>query len=83
MYSIDFQRFKPSDRSPHRLRELEEQHHTLLGVRVEDGQCIANFPNGEFVFPEELREELSPLVGQEIGILRLDGKYHVRRLDDA
>jgi len=83
MYSIDFQRFKPSDRSPHRLRELEEQHHTLLGVRVEDGQCIANFPNGEFIFPEEMRDGLCELVGREIGILRLDGRYHVRVVNDA
>ena len=69
--------------APRRLRELEELRYVLLGVRVEDGQCIAKFPNGEFIFPEEMREKLSPLVGQEIGILRLDGKYHVRRLDDA
>ncbi len=75
--------YKSFHESPRRLGELEEQKHTLLSVRCEDGQCIANFPNGEFIFPEEMREKLSPLVGQEIGILRLDGKYHVRRLDDA
>ncbi len=80
MYSIDFQRFKPSDRSPHRLRELEEQHHTLLGVRVEDGQCIANFPNGEFIFPEEMRDGLRELVGRDIAILRLGGQYHIREV---
>jgi hypothetical protein len=80
MYSIDFQRFKPSDGSPRRLGELEEQKHTLLGVRCEDGQCIAKFPNGEFVFPEELREELVPRVGKEIAVLRLSGRYYVREV---
>ena len=68
--------------APRRLQEFEEQRHILIGIRTEDGQCIAKFPNGEFLFPEELREELKPLVGQEVGILRLDG-YHVRAVDDA
>lgn len=75
--------FKGFYESPRRLGELEELRHVLLGVRCEDGQCIANFPNGEFIFPEEMRDGLRELVGQEIGILWLDGKYHVRRLDDA
>jgi len=80
MYSIDFQRFKPSDGSPRRLGELEEQKHTLLGVRCEDGQCIAKFPNGEFVFPEEMRDGLRELVGREIAILRLGGRYYLREV---
>ena len=66
-------------RSPRRLREFEEEQHTLLGVRCEDGQCIAKFPNGEFALPLDLRAELAPLVGREIAILRLDG-YHVREI---
>lgn len=78
----DCNTFKPISESPHRLQEFEEQRHILIGIRTEDGQCIAKFPNGEFLFPEELREELKPLVGQEVGILRLDG-YHVRAVDDA
>ena len=75
--------YKSFHESPRRLGELEEQKHTLLGVRCEDGQCIANFPNGEFIFPEEMRDGLRELVGQEIGILWLDGKYHVRVVNDA
>ena len=69
--------------APRRLREFEELRYTLLGVRCEDGQCIANFPNGEFIFPEEMRDGLRELVGREIGILRLDGRYHVRVVNDA
>lgn len=67
--------------APRRLGELEELRYTLLGVRVEDGRCIAKFSNGEFIFPRELREELAGHVGHEIACLRLDGKYHVRAVD--
>lgn len=75
--------YKSFYESPRRLAELEEQRHILLGIRTEDGQCIANFPNGEFIFPEEMRDGLRELVGREIGILRLDGRYHVRVVNDA
>ena len=71
--------YKSFYESPRRLGELEEQKHILLGVRCEDGQCIAKFPNEEFALPLELRDELAPLVGREIAILRLDG-YHVREI---
>ena len=75
--------YKSFYESPRRLGELEELRYTLLGVRCEDGQCIANFPNGEFALPPEMRERLTPLVGREIAILRLDGRYHARTVDDA
>lgn len=65
------------------MKELEELCHTLLSVRCEDGQCIAVFPNGDFALPLDLREELTALVGREVAILRLDGKYHLRAVDDA
>lgn len=78
IYSVN--PYKSILEAPRRLQEFEEQRHILLGIRAEDGQCIAKFPNGEFLFPEELREELKPLVGHEVGILRLDG-YHVRAVD--
>ena len=77
------QQYKSIPDAPRRLAELEEQRHILLSVRCEDGQCIANFPNGEFIFPEEMRDGLRELVGREIGILRLDGRYHVRVVNDA
>lgn len=50
----------------------------LLEVNIEDGQCIAAFPNGKFAFPAEFREMLTPLVGRTVAILRLDGQYYCR-----
>ena len=73
--------YKSFHESPRRLAELEEQRHVLLSVRGKDGQCIANFPNGEFALPLDLREELTALVGREVAILRLGGRYYVRGLD--
>ena len=72
--------YKSFYESPRRLAELEEQRHILLGVRCEDGQCIAKFPNGEFALPLEMREELEPLVGRNVAVLRLGGRYYVRGL---
>ena len=72
--------YKSFHESPRRLGELEEQKHTLLSVRCEDGQCIANFPNGEFIFPEEMRDGLRELVGREIAILKLESRYYVREV---
>jgi hypothetical protein len=74
--------YKSFYESPRRLGELEELRYVLLGVRCEDGQCIAVFPNGEFALPLDLREELTALVGHKIAVLRLGG-YHVREVDDA
>ena len=71
--------YKSFYESPRRLAELEEQRHILLGIRTEDGQCIAKFSNGEFIFPEEMREKLEPLVGKTVAILRLNG-YHIREV---
>ncbi len=66
--------------APRRLQEFEEQRHILIGIRTEDGQCIAKFPNGEFALPLEMREELEPLVGRNVAVLRLGGRYYVRGL---
>jgi hypothetical protein len=67
--------------APRCLRDFEELRYVLLGVRCEDGQCIANFPNGEFALPLDLRDALEPLVGHEVACLRLGGKIYIRRLD--
>ena len=74
------QQYKSILDTPRRLQEFEEQRHILLGIRTEDGQCIAKFPNCEFIFPSELREKLAPLVGRTVAVLRLDG-YHIREVD--
>jgi len=71
--------FKPIPESEaHRLSDCMEQRHELLDVRIEDGQCMAAFPNGKFAFPAELHEKLVPLVGRTVAILRLDGRYYCR-----
>ncbi len=64
-----------------RLSDCMEQRHELLDVRIEDGQCIAEFLNGKFAFPAELREKLAPLVGRTVGVLRLDGQYYCRAVE--
>lgn len=72
--------FKPIlDSGPRRLSEYMEQRHQLLDVYIEDGQCIAEFSNGKFAFPAELREKLAPLVGRTVAVLRLNG-YHIREV---
>ena len=80
MRYIDVSEFKPLHEAPRRLAELEEQLHTLQSIRAEDGQCIAKFPNGECALPLELRERLTPLVGREIAILKLESRYYVREV---
>ena len=80
MRYIEVSEFKPLHEAPRRLAELEEQLHTLQSIRAEDGQCIAVFPNGEFALPLDLHDELEPLVGREIAILKLESRYYVREV---
>jgi len=72
----------PSDLSepsePRRLAELEEARGQLLSVFCRDGFAVGSFSWGAVAFPEELEPRLRELIWQEIGILRLDGHYHVR-----
>jgi len=74
--------FKPlSDPGPRRLEDLDEVRDILLAVRDAGGQCVARFGCGDVVFPGDLMAQLSELVSHETGILRVDGRYHVRDLD--
>jgi hypothetical protein len=66
-----------------RLSELEESRGELLRVHEAEGQCIAVFSWGAVSFSGEMIERLRGLVGSEIGILRLDGKYHIREVCHA
>ncbi|WP_286857415.1 hypothetical protein [Methanosaeta sp. UBA356] len=52
----------------------------MLRIFEAEGQCIATFAWGCCSFPAELREELEPLVGHDIAVLRL-GKYHFQVVD--
>ena len=66
----------PSEARP--LPELHEARDLLLNTFLKDGFCIAVFNFGAVAVAEELEPKLRELIGQEIGILRLDGCYHVR-----
>ena len=75
------QTFKPiSENAPRRQRELEESRGVLLRAYEAEGQCIAVFSWGAVSLPGELEGRLRGLVGREIGILRLDGRWHIREV---
>ena len=71
------------DAEAHRLQELEEAHDELLRVFLKDGFCIAVFRFGAVALPEEMEPKLREMVGKMVCVLRLDGKYHLRAVDDA
>lgn len=75
--------YKSYDDTPHRIAELEEAHDLLLRVLLKGDFCIAVFRFGAVALPEELEPQLRELVGKEVCCLRLDGKYHLRAVDDA
>jgi hypothetical protein len=60
------------------LPELHEARDLLLRTFMKDGFCIAVFRFGAVAFPEEMREELTGMVGRTVAVLRLDGIYHCR-----
>jgi len=75
--------FKPLlDPGPRRLEDLEEVRDTLLAVREAGGQCIARFGCGDIVFPAEFAARWGELVGCRIAVLKVDGRYLVRNLDE-
>ncbi|NBJ15738.1 MAG: hypothetical protein FNP40_09235 [Dehalobacter sp. 4CP] len=73
----------PTESSPHRLAELEEGRGKMIQVLTREGFAVAVFSWGAISLPEEMVRQLRELVGKEIGILRLDGHYHVRTVNDA
>ena len=77
--SIDFQEFKTSDHH-HRLGELEEARGRLLRIFEAEGQAVAVFEWGAISLPLEVHNELEPLVGHEVAVLRLEGKIHIREV---
>lgn len=64
----------------HRLEELEEAVGVLCQVSEQEGHCLAVFSWGTIALPADMAARLRDMVGQRIGILRLDG-YRVRVLD--
>jgi len=73
----------PTESSPHRLAELEEGRGKMIQVLTREGFAVTVFSWGAISLPEEMVRQLRELVGKEIGILRLDGHYHVRTVNDA
>ena len=75
--------FKPLlDPGPRRLEDLEEVRDILLTVREAGGQCVARFGCGDIVFPAEFAAQWCELVGCKIAVLRVDGRYIMRNLDE-
>ena len=70
------------DPGPRRLEDLEEVRDILLAVREAGGQCIARFGCGDIVFPAEFAAQWGELVGCKITVLKVDGRYIMRNLDD-
>lgn len=70
-----------SEPQPHFQQELEESRGILLRVYPKDGFCIAVYNFGAVALPLELEERLRQFVGDRISILRFDGKFHIRNLD--
>lgn len=64
----------------YRLSELEEVLGDLHGVKNTEIGLVAQISRISVLLPEELDVKLKGLVGQRVGLLRLDG-YHVRCLD--
>ena len=65
------------------MRELEEAKGELLRIFEAEGHTVAAFEWGAISLPLDLRDELRELVGMEIAILRLEGRFYVRGVDNA
>lgn len=80
MHYINVPEYKPLHEAPRRLRELEEARDLLLNISLKEVFCIAIFRFGAVALPGELEPQLRELVGREIAILRLDGRYYLREV---
>jgi len=78
MYCLNVPEYKTIPESHHRLADCEEARGQLLRIFEAEGQDVAGFEWGGISLPLDLREELTALVGQEIAILRLSGRFYIR-----
>ena len=81
IYSVN--PYKSILEAPRRLADCEEARDLLLRVFLKDGFCIAILRFGAVALPEEMEPKLREMVGKMVCVLRLDGKYHLRAVDDA
>ena len=65
----------------YRQSELDEVLGLLHSINITEIGLVALIGNVSVLLPEELAEQLSDMVGKRVGILRLDGRYHIRCLD--
>jgi hypothetical protein len=72
----------PHESEARPLQELHEARGLLLRVFEAHGQCVTVWAWGCCSFPAEMAGKLGGLVGKPVGILRLDGHYHARVLED-
>lgn len=70
-----------ADRAFTRLQFWEEVLGPFQDLAEEDGMLIATIANINVIFPLEMKDDLEPLLGQRIGVLRTDDSlrpYRVR-----
>jgi hypothetical protein len=66
---------------PRLLLDLEEARDDLLNVSEAEGYCIADFKFGAVALPLKLMDQIKDMVGRRCGVLRIDGSYRIRCLD--
>ena len=69
-----------SEPEPRRLQDIGEGIGQLIRVMILEDMTVAVFPWGSITVPIELEARLRELLGKKIGILRLDGKFHIREV---
>lgn len=66
---------------PYHPSNLDEERGVPLQVYAKNGFCIAVFAWGAVAFPPEMEARLCELIGRNIAILHLNGRFYVRELD--
>ena len=66
---------------PYHPSNLDEERGVPLRVYAKNGFCITAFAWGAVAFPPEMEVRLCELIGRNIAILRLNGRFYVRELN--
>ncbi len=65
---------------PYRMKDLDEVLGPLRHVEEAEGGCLALIGEIPVLLPGEMAEKLQGMIGQRVGVLRLDG-YRARCLE--
>lgn len=65
---------------PYFLKDMEEVRGHLHGIEEIDAGFVATIGKISAILPSELAGELQSLVGQRVGVIRLDGQYRAKAL---